>query len=87
MDKELTQKAIAKLQELGIGNLVCPICQGRSFNMPPHIATVLLTDTLGTVKVGDHIPAAVIVCNKCGHMDFFALTVLIPEISSGVEQK
>ncbi len=79
MDKELTQKAIAKLQELGIGNFVCPICQGRSFNMPPHIATVLVTDMLGAVKVGDHIPAAVIVCNKCGHMDFFALTVLMPD--------
>lgn len=74
MDKNIDWEIIAtKLRENGIANHKCPLCQNNQFTLQKNIASILLSNELGKIEIGQHIPTAVIVCNKCGYIEFFAL--------------
>lgn len=67
------QEVIQFLQQKGIRNYKCPICQGNNFSIQNEIATISITDKLNTVQLGNHVPSAIMVCKNCGNLQFFAL--------------
>lgn len=68
--------AIKKLKERGIGNYICPFCQGRQFSVQEQLATISISSDVHSVELGHYIPAAILVCNQCGNLSFFALAGL-----------
>lgn len=59
----------------------CPFCGGTDYTTPNHVAVVLVADTFASLTIGPSAPCAMVVCQKCGHVDLFALGVLnlLPE--------
>lgn len=70
------QKAIQVLKSKGASNYVCPFCGGRDFGIHGEVATISVTDELTTLKLGNYVPALMFLCNKCGNIQFFSLTML-----------
>lgn len=70
------RQAIKKLQQRGIGNYVCPFCQGREFSVQEQLATISISDDIKHLNIGHYIPSAILVCSKCGNLSFFALAAL-----------
>jgi hypothetical protein len=56
--------------------LVCPYCQGTQFTSTEDFASILIGKDLGGISLGPSIPSGMIICQKCGHIDFFALGAL-----------
>lgn len=54
----------------------CPICGGQSFTTTDNMASILIGNDMDSVSIGPTIPAGMAICNKCGHIDFYALGVL-----------
>ena len=69
-------KAIEKLEERGIRQYICPYCQGRDFSILEKMATIGVSTEVKSVELGHYIPAAIMLCNKCGNLSFFALANL-----------
>lgn len=67
------QDAIKILKDKGANNYVCPLCGGRQFGVHDEIATISVTPEFKTVRIGNHVPAAILICHKCGNMQFFAI--------------
>jgi hypothetical protein len=65
--------AVSKILEKGAAKYICPICSGKEFTVSDTPGTILTTKVLGSVQIGRHVPCAIMVCNNCGHLDFFAL--------------
>ena len=40
------------------------------------MASILIGKDLESVSIGPTIPAGMVICQQCGHMDFFALGIL-----------
>lgn len=59
----------------------CRFCGGNSFTTTDSMATILIGKDLDTVSLGPSIPAGMVICKKCGHIEFFALGALgmLPE--------
>ena len=57
-------------------NLVCPYCQGNQFTTTEDLASIIIGKELASINLGSSIPAGMIICQKCGHIDFFALGAL-----------
>lgn len=51
----------------------CPYCGGKKFTTTQSIATILIGDDTKNISLGPNIPAAMIICENCGHMEFFAM--------------
>lgn len=54
----------------------CRFCGGNRFTTTDSMATILIGKELNAVSIGPSVPAGMIVCEKCGHIDFFALGAL-----------
>ena len=54
----------------------CPFCGGSNYTTPEQVATVPVGLTFNGLSVGQTAPCAMIVCTKCGHVDYFALGML-----------
>lgn len=77
MSKYEPQKFIDALsQKVPQKQLVCPYCGGVQFTTTQDFASILIGKELSGISLGPNIPAGIIVCQKCGHMDFFALGAL-----------
>jgi len=51
----------------------CPYCGGEKFTSTDKFATVIIGDNLGNMELGLSIPSGMLICESCGHMEFFAL--------------
>ena len=62
----------------------CPYCGGQKFTTPEQFASILIGDDLAGINLGPTVPAGMIICEKCGHIEFFALGLmdLLPKESS-----
>ena len=54
----------------------CPFCGGNKFTTTEKYANILIDDSIGKISIGPSVPAGMIVCERCGHIEFFALGVL-----------
>ena len=54
----------------------CPICGGDQFAAAEKCATLPISAEVGNMFLGPNITAGAIICQSCGHMEFFALGVL-----------
>ena len=70
------QAAISALKTKGLGKYVCPCCGGRKFSVHNEAATLSVSDQLNVLKIGNYVPAAILICDNCGNLQFFALAKL-----------
>lgn len=54
----------------------CPYCGGNNFTSTTDLATILVSKDKSKLSLEFHIPSGMIICENCGHIDFFALGVL-----------
>lgn len=54
----------------------CPFCGNQHFTTLEKFATILIGDDVSGINLGPSIPSGMIVCEKCGHIEFFALGAL-----------
>lgn len=54
----------------------CPFCGGEKFTTTNNLAAIIIGDDINNINLGPHIPSGMVICEKCGHIDFFALGVL-----------
>ena len=54
----------------------CPFCGGNNYTTPEQVATIPVGISFRSLSVGQTVPCAMIVCTKCGHVDYFALGML-----------
>ena len=78
MNKYNPQDFISALEKKRGTNIypTCPYCGGNHFTSTDKFASILIGDDLGSVNIGPSIPAGMVICEKCGHIEFFALGVL-----------
>ena len=70
----------------------CPFCGGLKYTSTKVFATLPITDNFHSLALGPRIPAGLLICENCGHIEMFALgalSLLPPENTKGVsnEQK
>lgn len=56
--------------------LICPYCHGNQFTTTEDFASILIGKDLSGLNLGPSIPSGMIICQNCGHIDFFALGAL-----------
>ena len=54
----------------------CPYCGGNKFTTTQNFATILIGDDAKNISLGPNIPAGMLICENCGHMEFFAMGAL-----------
>lgn len=54
----------------------CPYCGGNKFTTTENVAEILIGDDISNLSLGPHIPSGMLICEKCGHIEFFALGAL-----------
>lgn len=67
--KTISQKTEGK-------NIICPVCGGTKFTSTEYLSSVLIGTDTKDLNLGPTIPAGMLICQKCGHIDFFALGAL-----------
>ena len=50
-----------------------PYCGGQKFTTTQNFATFLIAEDTQNINLGPNIPAGMVVCEKCGHIEFFAM--------------
>ena len=78
MDKYEPQKFIDELikRKRQQTPLKCPFCGHDKFTTTNSLASVLIGKDLNGVSLGPTIPSGMLICENCGHIEFFALGVL-----------
>lgn len=77
MSKYEPQKFIDALNKKAPNKkLVCPYCGGTQFTTLEEYASILINKEMTSINIGSSVPAGMIVCSTCGHIDFFALGTL-----------
>ena len=51
----------------------CPYCGGDKFTTTQNFATILIGYDTNNINLGPSIPAGMVICENCGHMEFFAM--------------
>lgn len=54
----------------------CPYCGGRKFTSTDSSAAILISKKVSGLSVSSveaYIPSGMLICENCGHMEFFAL--------------
>ena len=51
----------------------CPYCGGNKFTSTDKLATIFIGEDLSGINLGPNIPSGMIICESCGHIEFFAL--------------
>jgi len=54
----------------------CPYCGGEKFTTTNQFANIISRDDFGKLELSNAIPAGMIICERCGHIEFFALGAL-----------
>lgn len=54
----------------------CPICGGENYTSTDNFVTLPVSKELGNVTLGPNIPTGMVICENCGHIEFFALGAL-----------
>lgn len=54
----------------------CPFCGHQDYTSTEDFATILISNDHLNLSLGPNIPAGMVICKNCGHMDFFALGAL-----------
>lgn len=54
----------------------CPFCGGSDYTTPEQVATIPVGHSFRGLSIGQTAPCAMVVCTKCGHVDYFALGML-----------
>ncbi len=70
------EKAIAALKSNNFSSYKCPICGCRDFHCQPEPSTLLLTSKLNAIELKTYVPAVLVSCKKCGHIDLFSAVTL-----------
>lgn len=52
---------------------VCPYCGGQKYTTTGNVAAILIGDDTSNLNLGPHIPSGMMICESCGHIEFFAL--------------
>lgn len=78
MRKYESQEFLKALDERTKGHAIppCPFCGGSTFTVSSQVAKVIIGENIDEISIGSTIPAGVIVCKKCGHLNFFAIGAL-----------
>ena len=78
MKKFNTDDYINKLSKLlKNGNFpVCPYCGGNNFTTTQNFASIIASNDFDGINISTSIPCGMIICQKCGHIEFFALGAL-----------
>ena len=72
--KEFTQKLRDRTGDIALP--CCPFCKETNYSTPAEMATILISDSFSGLQIGPTIPCAMVICKKCGHVDFFAIGTL-----------
>ncbi|NCB74780.1 MAG: hypothetical protein EOM51_08575 [Clostridia bacterium] len=60
---------------------VCPFCGSNSYTLIDGANRVVLQDNLMEFNIsGKNIPVIIISCSNCGHLDYFAIKAIIPDV-------
>ena len=51
----------------------CPFCGRGKYITPDTFAGVFVSKDIKNVDLGLRIPSGMVICENCGHIDFFAL--------------
>ena len=54
----------------------CQYCGGNSFTIPEEMSSIVLSKNIAELQLGLSMPAGMVVCTRCGHVEFFALGAL-----------
>ena len=54
----------------------CPFCGGQKYTTVSQYANIVVNDNFEGLELGTTIPSGIIVCENCGHIEFFALGAL-----------
>lgn len=79
MELKFDQRRFAEtlLKTIGSGEVpACSICGHKEFATPAEFAAIPISDSFSNLTLGPSVPAGVLVCKKCGHIELFALGVL-----------
>ena len=67
-------KLVSKLQD---GKFpACPFCGCDEYATEVSYANILTDDRLGRASLDSSIPSGILICQNCGHMDYFVLGIL-----------
>lgn len=78
MSKYDSQEFVKRLEDK-IGNRMvpnCPYCGGEKFSAVQQFANIVVCDGFDRLELGNAVPSGMIVCENCGHVEFFALGAL-----------
>lgn len=71
---DFIEKINGKLTARGVP--ACPYCGGNKFTSTDSFASIIIGKELDNVSLGPSIPAGMLICEACGHVEFFALGAL-----------
>lgn len=54
----------------------CSFCGRNEFTTVKEFASVNVNENFGGIRIGTSIPAGIVICKNCGHIDLFALGAL-----------
>lgn len=60
----------------GRGVPSCSYCGGSKFTTTSKVAKIIIDENIDGISIGPIIPTGVLVCEGCGHIEFFALGTL-----------
>ena len=75
MSKYSPNKFIAALEQKINGHAfpACPSGGAQQVTTTQRIATILIAADTKNINLGPNIPAGMVICEKCGHIEFFAM--------------
>lgn len=72
--QQFTSKLISVLKTHSVPT--CPFCGGNEFTSTNEFASITINNSFENIVIGQSIPAGMVICTKCGHIEFFALGAL-----------
>ena len=60
----------------GFNMAKCPFSGGNQFTTPEEFGSIIIGKDLHSINLGPSVPVGMIICQNCGHIDFFSLGIL-----------
>ena len=86
-EPELFKKKLIERIRDKTHHLICPYCGGEKFTTTKSLAAVLTGEEVDQLSLGSYIPAGMLICEQCGHIEFFALGALEMNDNKDTENK
>ena len=68
---------ISSISKKTNGNMPnCRFCGGNRFTTTESFASIMIGEDLESLSIGPSVPTGMVICENCGHIDFFALGAL-----------